>query len=64
MNTAIVAYLGRYASIIGPIISLVLYFSFAPMVNDDTCRALAEGSTSTLNRIVGELFVLCWVPWD
>ncbi len=49
---------------IGIILFLVLYFALAPVVNDDTCRALAGGSSGTLNRIVGELLVLCWVPWD
>ena len=50
--------------LIGIIIFLVLYFGLAPMVNDDTCRALAQSSSGSLNRIVGELFVLCWVPWS
>ena len=48
---------------IGLILFLVLYFSFAPMVNDETCRALADNPGS-LNSIAGNLLVLCWVPWN
>ena len=49
--------------LIGVILLLVLYFSFAPMVNDETCRALADNPGS-LNSIAGNLLVLCWVPWN
>ena len=48
---------------IGIILFLVLYFALTPAVNDDACLALAGSSFGTLNRIVGELLVLCWVPW-
>lgn len=49
---------------IGIVIFLVLYFSLAPLVNDDTCRALAESGSGSLNGVVGRMLVLCWVPWD
>ena len=55
---------GGVMQYIGIIIFFVLYFLLAPMVNDDTCRALAESSSGSLNRIVGQLLVLCWVPWN
>lgn len=49
---------------IGIIIFFVLYLGVAPMVNDDTCRALAVSSFGSLNQLVGQFLALCWVPWN
>ena len=50
--------------LIGVILLCVLYFSFAPMVNDETCRALADNPSSlpTIAVSAGRASPLC--AWE
>lgn len=43
---------------------LLAYFWLVPIINDDSCSALAESRLGFLNRVTFQLIAGCWIPWN